>query len=257
MHIRTCCYFLLLILEAGLFLVFLAPVFLHIFNIGNLFGMAVSVCCFLATLFHQPLFRLLQTLWQGISGKILLSVLALLLAAGIGFAGFCSVRMAQYYQNPPKTPCTVVVLGCKVRGTIPSLMLQRRLEAASAYLQANPEVLCIVSGGKGAGEDISEAQAMQTYLLAKGIPAERILLEDRSTDTQENLQFSKAILNEKGLPNRITIITDGFHQYRAHRMAEEMGLESWSVSGKTRRILIPTYWVREWMALLEQFLGLS
>lgn len=257
MHIRTCCYFLLLILEAGLFLVFLAPVFLHIFNIGNLFGMIVPIFCFLATLFHRPLFQLLQTLWSRTSGKLLISMMALLLTAGIGFAGFCSVRMTQYYQNPPETPCTVVVLGCKVKGTIPSLMLQRRLEAAGVYLQANPEVSCIVSGGKGEGEDISEAQAMQTYLLAKGISTERILLEDRSTDTQENLQFSKEILNEKGLPNRITIVTDGFHQYRAHRMAEEMGLESWSVSGKTRRILIPTYWVREWMALLEQFLGLS
>lgn len=257
MHIRTYCYFLLLILEIGLFLIFLTPIFLHIFNIGNLFGMIVSACCFLATLFHQPLFHLLQTIWQGIGGKILLCTLALLLVAGIGFTGFCSIRMAQYYQNPPKTPCTVVVLGCKVKGTTPSLMLQRRLEAAGTYLQENPEILCIVSGGKGVGEDISEAQAMKTYLLATGISAERILLEDCSTDTQENLQFSKAILNEKGLPNRITIITDGFHQYRAHRMAEEMELESWSVSGKTRHILIPTYWVREWMALLEQFLGLS
>ncbi len=257
MQIRTCCYFLLLVIEMGLFFVFLAPVFLHIFNAGNLVGMAAAVCCFLATLFHKPLFHLLKTLWQATSGKILLSVLTLLLAAGILFIGFCSVRMAQHYQNPPQTPCTVVVLGCKVKGTIPSLMLQRRLEAASAYLQAHPEVPCIVSGGKGAGEDISEAQAMKTYLLAKGIAAERILLEDRSTDTQENLQFSKKILNENGLPNRITIVTDGFHQYRAHQMAKQMGLESWSVSGKTRKILIPTYWVREWLALWELFLGIA
>ena len=82
-------------------------------------------------------------------------------------------------------------------------------------------------------------------------------MEDRSTDTHENLLFSKQILEQQGLPNRITILTDGFHQYRAHRMETELGLESWSVSGKTRRILIPTYWVREWMALFEQFLGMA
>ncbi|MFR2342278.1 MAG: YdcF family protein [Ruminococcus sp.] len=98
---------------------------------------------------------------------------------------------------------------------------------------------------------------MKTYLTAAGIAADRILIEDRSTNTHENLLFSKQILEQQGLPNRITILTDGFHQYRAHRMATELGLESWSVSGKTRRILIPTYWVREWMALFEQFLGMA
>ena len=252
LSIRTLLYDVLLLLELGLFFLFFAPLFLRIFNAGNLFGMAVSAICFLLTLFHRPFGQLLSRIWGNLCGKCVLSILALLLTAGIAFAGFCSVKMVQYYQNPPQTPCTVVVLGCKVKGTVPSLMLQRRLEAAKGYLQQHPEVSCIVSGGKGTGEDISEAQAMKTYLTAAGIAADRILMEDRSTDTHENLLFSKQILEQQGLPNRITILTDGFHQYRAHRMATELGLESWSVSGKTRRILIPTYWVREWMALFEQ-----
>ena len=243
LSIRTLLYDVLLLLELGLFFVFFAPLFLRIFNAGNLFGMAVSAICFLLTLFHRPFGQLLSRIWGNLCGKCVLSILALLLTAGIAFAGFCSVKMVQYYQNPPQTPCTVVVLGCKVKGTVPSLMLQRRLETAKGYLQQHPEVSCIVSGGKGTGEDISEAQAMKTYLTAAGIAADRILMEDRSTDTHENLLFS--------------ILTDGFHQYRAHRMATELGLESWSVSGKTRRILIPTYWVREWMALFEQFLGMA
>lgn len=257
LSIRTLLYNVLLLLELGLFFLFFAPLFLRIFNAGNLFGMAVSAICFLLTLSHRPFGQLLSRIWDNLCGKCVLSILALLLTAGIAFAGFCSVKMVQYYQNPPQTPCTVVVLGCKVKGTVPSLMLQRRLEAAKGYLQQYPQVSCIVSGGKGTGEDISEAQAMKTYLTAAGIAADRILMEDRSTDTYENLLFSKQILEQQGLPNRITILTDGFHQYRAHRMATELGLESWSVSGKTRRILIPTYWVREWMALFEQFLGMA
>ena len=219
LSIRTLLYDVLLLLELGLFFVFFAPLFLRIFNAGNLFGMAVSAICFLLTLFHRPFGQLLSRIWGNLCGKCVLSILALLLTAGIAFAGFCSVKMVQYYQNPPQTPCTVVVLGCKVKGTVPSLMLQRRLEAAKGYLQQHPEVSCIVSGGKGTGEDISEAQAMKTYLTAAGIAADRILMEDRSTDTHENLLFSKQILEQQGLPNRITILTDGFHQYRAHRMA--------------------------------------
>ncbi len=250
-------FYLLILLELAVFLVFLAPVFLHILNAGNLAGMAVSLCALLITLFHNHVFHVLRTCWQTVGGKITLSALTLLLTAGLLFVGFCSVRMAQYIQNPPDTPCTVIVLGCKVKGTVPSLMLQRRLDAAAVYLEEHPDIVCIVSGGKGTGEEISEAQAMQTYLLAKGIDADRILLEDRSTDTQENLAYSKEILAEQGLSNHVTLITDGFHQYRAHCMAKALGLQSWSVSGKTRRILIPTYWVREWMALLELFLGLA
>ena len=173
LSIRTLLYDVLLLLELGLFFLFFAPLFLRIFNAGNLFGMAVSAICFLLTLFHRPFGQLLSRIWGNLCGKCVLSILALLLTAGIAFAGFCSVKMVQYYQNPPQTPCTVVVLGCKVKGTVPSLMLQRRLEAAKDYLQQHPEVSCIVSGGKGTGEDISEAQAMKTYLTAAGIAADR------------------------------------------------------------------------------------
>ena len=159
--------------------------------------------------------------------------------------------MLRYQNRPPKQPNTVIVLGCKVKGTTPSLMLRRRLEAAATYLSEHETAFCIVSGGQGPGESISEAQAMQTYLTAHGIAADRILLEDQSTDTAENIANSKAILEQQGLPLQVTLITDGFHQYRAHLLAEQNGLEAWSVSGATRPILVPTYWVREWMALAE------
>ena len=114
LSIRTLLYDVLLLLELGLFFVFFAPLFLRIFNAGNLFGMAVSAICFLLTLFHRPFGQLLSRIWGNLCGKCVLSILALLLTAGIAFAGFCSVKMVQYYQNPPQTPCTVVVLGCKV-----------------------------------------------------------------------------------------------------------------------------------------------
>ena len=113
LSIRTLLYDVLLLLELGLFFLFFAPLFLRIFNAGNLFGMAVSAICFLLTLFHRPFGQLLSRIWGNLCGKCVLSILALLLTAGIAFAGFCSIKMVQYYQNPPQTPCTVVVLGSK------------------------------------------------------------------------------------------------------------------------------------------------
>ena len=145
----------------------------------------------------------------------------------------------------------MVVLGCKVRGTRPSRMLLRRLEAAQKYLEENPEVSCITTGGQGAGEDIPEGQAMKTWLVEHGIAESRITAETTSKDTQENLEHAAAILQEQGLDNRIVIITDGFHQYRASLLAKRAGLESESESAWTNPLYVPTYWVREWMALFQ------
>ena len=90
--------------------------------------------------------------------------------------------MAWHRGNSPPSYATVVVLGCKVNGRDPSLMLQRRLEAALPYIKDHPEVPCIVSGGQGNNEEISEAQAMKEWLIQYGVPESQIYLEDRSTD---------------------------------------------------------------------------
>ena len=83
LSIRTLLYDVLLLLELGLFFLFFAPLFLRIFNAGNLFGMAVSAICFLLTLFHRPFGQLLSRIWGNLCGKCVLSILALLLTAGI------------------------------------------------------------------------------------------------------------------------------------------------------------------------------
>ena len=93
---------------------------------------------------------------------------------------------------------------------------------------------------------------MKQYLMEKGIEGERILKEDRSVNTDENLAFTKTVLEQNGLSNDIVVITDGFHQYRASLIAEKQGLESYSISCETRTDLVPTYWVREWFALAKE-----
>lgn len=95
---------------------------------------------------------------------------------------------------PEDEQLTVMVFGCYVRGEEPGRTLTTRLDAALSLLKRYPNADCIVSGGQGSNEAISEAEAMRRYLVSRGIAEERITLEDRSTNTSENLEYTFAIL---------------------------------------------------------------
>jgi uncharacterized SAM-binding protein YcdF (DUF218 family) len=84
--------------------------------------------------------------------------------------------------------------------------------------------VAIVSGGKGAGENITEAQAMHDWLIANGIPEERILMEDKATSTMENLEYSFAIIRERGdePENNVAIVSSAYHLYRAKLMSRNL-----------------------------------
>lgn len=242
----------LLALESALMILFLvaAPVF----NLGNFTGIGLSAFLMLVTVRFDFLSRPVCFLWSHLAGKLLLILVCLILAAGVGFAVFCTVNMQKAMNfAPDEKPSAVVILGCQVKGERPSRMLRMRLDAALEYLNANPEVPVIVSGGKGADEKISEAQCMRDYLVENGIPSERITMEDRSTSTDENLEFSLAILDSKGLSRNIVLVTNGYHQYRAKLIAKRHGADKvWAVSSKTEFRFVPTYWVREWYGIAQQ-----
>lgn len=170
--------YLFLIPELVLLFFFLAPIYKRICNPGNLGGALVCLLLIFITVFPQKFAHLIAQLWQHLAGKIGLSVLSVCIAAGLIFCTAMSVQMARTIASKPEQPHAVIVLGCKVRGTRPSAMLTRRLEAALSYLEAHPEVQCITSGGQGAGEDIPEGQAMKTWLVEHGIAESRILVED-------------------------------------------------------------------------------
>ena len=156
----------------------------------------------------------------------------------------------------PENAQAIVVLGCKVNGEVPSRMLARRLDSAYDFLKENDDVICIVSGGQGNDEKITEALAMKNYLVEKGINPDKIIMEDKSSNTYENMKFSAEILKTYGI-NKIAIVTDGFHQYRAGLIAKKYGLSPSAINAKNDNItrsFIPTYWVREWMAVTKEYL---
>ena len=148
-------------------------------------------------------------------------------------------------------PCTVIVLGCQVlEDGRPSLMLQKRIDAAYGYLSAHPDAACVASGGLDDSETVTEAQCIRSTLVSMGIDEGRIYLEDRSRSTEENLSFSAAIIREQGLPQQAVIASDNFHQLRAAIWAERDGLTPYAAGCASPWFLTAGYWAREAAALL-------
>ncbi len=121
----------------------------------------------------------------------------------------------------------LIVLGAAVWGKQVSPTLSARLDAAVAYSERNPGALIVASGGQGPGEDIPEAIAMRDYLTAHGVASNRILIEDRSTTTEENFAYSRQLLDERlGTEYRVAFVSNDFHIWRATRTAEKAGLST-------------------------------
>ena len=147
----------------------------------------------------------------------------------------------------------MIILGAQVRGQSPSLTLMARIDTAADYLLAHPKVNVICSGGKGNGEDISEAECIANILLKKGIEKERISLEIRSTTTRENLIFSGDFLPSMDTP--VLLVTNGFHSLRAKLTAYHVGYSSvYTLSANRFLATTPHYYVRELFALVKEML---
>lgn len=156
-------------------------------------------------------------------------------------------------KKPSSDAKYVVVLGAGVYGETPSITLEHRLEGAARYLREHPEAKAVVSGGQGEGEDISEAECMRRYLEKQGIAPGRILMEDRSTSTKENLSFSKAVIEaDGGDASRIAVVSSGYHLYRAERIADALGMEASGVAGSDGYpIYVAGMYLREAVAVLK------
>lgn len=156
-----------------------------------------------------------------------------LLAAGI--TEYFIIRAS--FGAPDKTAEYVVVLGAKVREDGPSVSLMDRIQGAYAYLNTHPGVTAVVSGGQGPDEHMTEARCMFEELTAMGIPANRILLEEKSANTRENLMFSLDVIQAKTgtRPEKIAICSSEYHLLRAGMVAKSCGVESVGVPAKTSR----------------------
>lgn len=180
--------------------------------------------------------------------KILLIILSVPLCLGIVAAAITGSIIIHASAGQQVSCDYVVVLGAGVNGTVPSLSLQERINAAYDYLCAYPEAICVVSGGQGNGEDISEAQCMYNELTRMGIAAERVWMEDQATDTRENLRFSLDLIEEKtGIrPVEIGLVSSEYHLYRAGLFAREENVTSYGIPARTSWVTLRiNYYLRE------------
>lgn len=153
----------------------------------------------------------------------------------------------------PPSSTHLIVLGAGLKdGEHLSVILQSRLDRALELAHSHPNVKVIVSGGQGTDERLSEAAAMQRYLLAHGVKADRVQQENRSTSTRENIVFSRQLLLQQGaLPANIVLLTSDFHLYRARQLAAQAGLTTTGVRAPTPFWVLINYSIREYFAIVK------
>lgn len=186
-------------------------------------------------------------------------LLCLLLAGVLCFAALEGVILAGSRTHIEGAPGTMIILGCQVKPWGPSELLLDRLDAALEYLEGREDVKIIVSGGQGKDEPTTEARAMRDYLVEHGIDAERILMEDRSHNTYENMAYSFALMEEAGIDPAAPyiIVSNGFHLSRAVMLAnrQDQGAETYTLAAPSShapsRVMM---FFREPLALVKSFI---
>jgi len=225
-----------------------------ILNIGNITGIVVSLLFVLYMTFMPMINSGIKSLWCQKKMKLQMGVCGAIAAVIMVMVVVETGCIISACVKEPAKDATVVVLGCRVYGERASLSLVERLEAAYLYLEEHPTSVCVVSGGQGSGESISEAECMYRWLVAMGIDKARIYKEDQSTSTEENIAFSKALIEEEGLNKDIAIVTSEYHCYRAGMIAEKEDMSFGTVPGQTAIWLFPTFYVRELYAILAEWI---
>ena len=187
--------------------------------------------------------------------------LALIAALLLGFSLFTvletMVVRGSFADESDAPVSAVIVLGAGVNGETPSLTLRTRSDAAAAYLAEHPDVPVVLSGGQGPGEAITEAECMRRALVRRGVDESRLYPEERSTSTQENLRYSRAILEELGVDpaQRVAIVTSDFHLCRARLMwgGDTAAVPAHLPSALYFQCLTVNYFIREAFGLAAYF----
>lgn len=160
------------------------------------------------------------------------------------------IIIANGFQKPEPGADYIIVLGARVNGTKVSRNLKYRLDAAMDYLEDNPGCKVVVTGGQGKGEDITEGQAMEDYLVQNGIDPGIIFKEEKSKNTEENLKYSMDIIKDQSA--KVVVASNNFHIYRAKKIALEQGYKNVSGIGSSTVIFtIPNCYLREAFAVIK------
>lgn len=163
-----------------------------------------------------------------------------------------------FFEKPKEEPAYIVVLGTTVYKEGPCYLLRQRLKEAAEWADKYENAKIVVTGGQGETEPFTEGSEMKRYLVEElGVAEDRIIVEEASMNTYENMTFTGEILEKEDEDfsyenTPILVVTNNFHMYRAIKIAKKAGFEN--VSGApsgTYIYLFPHYMVREFCAILK------
>lgn len=189
------------------------------------------------------------------NAKIFRFSLIVIIILWINFTCMCIYTISYgTIDNSSYQEDAIIVLGCGINGSLVTPQLASRLDVAIDYYKSNEKVI-VVSGGMGPGEDITEALAMEQYLIDRGIPKEKILKEEMSTSTYTNLINSKEILDRYfDAQYNAVIITSDYHIFRAQNIAKDVGLHSTHIHSSIIWYEYPVRCFRETIANIKYLL---
>ena len=159
--------------------------------------------------------------WGKVKKIIKLLIGLFFICFGLLIAITWSLIIPHFSDQGENNADAVIVLGAQVKKSGPSTILKYRLDAAIDYLNENPGTICIVSGYRGKTEPFSEAKGMKEYLVQQGIAEDRVIMEDKSRNSSQNLKFSKKLLPKNNAS--VVLVTNNTHMYRALRIAKKNG----------------------------------
>lgn len=197
----------------------------------------------LAYLLHSGLWDRIPVTLRRIFG-------AAVLAGAVLFVIVECCIISRFHDRGRENLDYIIVLGAQMKPAGPSAVLKFRLDAAYDYLTENADTICILSGGQGSNEPCSEAEGMYRYLTDRGIAPERLMMEDRSTDTSENIAYSMALIGRRDVS--VGIVTNNFHVFRGVRLAKAAGFtDVCGISARSNVYFQLNNMVREFFGIMK------
>lgn len=211
--------------------------FYLVWGIGGIFFLS------LALMLHFGMWDRIPLMLRRIFGVVvLICVMLFVIVEGL--------IISRFHDKGKENLDYIIVLGAQMKPAGPSAVLKFRLDAAYDYLTENENTICIVSGGQGSNEPCSEAEGMYQYLTDRGIAPERLIMEDRSTDTSENIAYSMALIGRNDAS--VGIVTNNFHVFRGVRLAKAAGVqEAYGIAARSNVYFQLNNMVREFFGIMK------
>ncbi len=230
---------------------FIAPIFKGYFNIGNKAGIAI---CLYTLLFYTntPVFEYVRKFCFSYPLlTILWNIISILIYAFCFYAISITALMLTASFIKPEKGATAITLGNRATKDGPGELLRGRINATHRYLTENADTTALLCGGKTKKDYTQEAVCMYYELKKLGIRENRLVIEDKSLSTYENILFSQRIIQDTDKNKNLAIVTDRFHQLRARFIVRKLKIKVkvGAVNSLTPFLYIPTYYVREWFGL--------